>query len=280
MRQPSSRARSTTAGEKARQLWSGSAPTRSSTSLPSGSAPARSSMRRPGEPGVDAVARGASSAGGPGGRAACRCRRWRRSRARHVRRSAPRAPRRRPARRRSSRRARPRARGASSSGFWMKLVERLIRAAPMAWRADSTSATTCSPKKSKSAGVAAVAHGAADVAGVDALDDAGQLPVAEGHVVVDGRQVAARRPRRSARAARAGAGSRRAGGAAAGDRRRRRRVGPVDHQQADVGERVAEGADLPVEHGDDGAVGADHAVVEPVVAVDDGGRALLGDLAA
>ena len=55
------------------------------------------------------------------------------------------------------------------------------------------------------------------------------------------------------------------------------RPGPVDHQQPDVGQRVAERADLPVEHRDDVAVVADHAVVEPVVAVDDAGRALLGD---
>ena len=54
-------------------------------------------------------------------------------------------------------------------------------------------------------------------------------------------------------------------------------IRPVDHQQADVGEGVAERADLPVEHGDHVAVVADHAVVEPVVAVDDRRRALLGD---
>ena len=44
IRVPNSRARSITAREKALQEWSGSAPSRNSTSLPSGSDPARSSM--------------------------------------------------------------------------------------------------------------------------------------------------------------------------------------------------------------------------------------------
>ena len=44
IRQPISTASATTSAEKARQLWSGSAPTSSSTSLPSGSVPAFISM--------------------------------------------------------------------------------------------------------------------------------------------------------------------------------------------------------------------------------------------
>ena len=44
MRVPNSSARSITAREKDRHEWSGSAPSRNSTSLPSGSEPARSSM--------------------------------------------------------------------------------------------------------------------------------------------------------------------------------------------------------------------------------------------
>ena len=55
--------------------------------------------------------------------------------------------------------------------------------------------------------------------------------------------------------------------------------GPVHLQQPEVGERIAERADLPVEHGDHVAVVVDHAVVEAVVAVHDRGRALLGDAA-
>ena len=54
-------------------------------------------------------------------------------------------------------------------------------------------------------------------------------------------------------------------------------VGPIDHEQAEVGHGVAERADLPVEDGPHRAVGAEDGVVEPVVAVDDGGRPLLGD---
>ena len=57
-------------------------------------------------------------------------------------------------------------------------------------------------------------------------------------------------------------------------------TGPVHLQHPDVGQRIAERADLPVEHGEDVAVVADHAVVEPVVAVDDGRRALFRDAAA
>src|SRR6201999_1690370 len=52
--------------------------------------------------------------------------------------------------------------------------------------------------------------------------------------------------------------------------------GPVGHQGADGGERVAERAELPVDHrGDLTVVGQDH-VVEAVVAVDDRGAHLGG----
>ena len=53
-------------------------------------------------------------------------------------------------------------------------------------------------------------------------------------------------------------------------------LAPVRQQRAEVGERVAERAHLPVEHGDDAARRrrVQHRVVEPVVAVDDRGRAL------
>ena len=111
---------------------------------------------------------------------------------------------------------------------------------------------------------------AADVAGVDALEDAGQLPVAEGDVEVEALEVASRR-RRVARPHLGPAGeSRHRRGGDPEQGRLVAGIGPVHHQQPDVGERVAEGADLPVEHGPHRAVGAEDGVVEPVVAVDDG----------
>ena len=52
----------------------------------------------------------------------------------------------------------------------------------------------------------------------------------------------------------------------------------VDHEQADVGQRVAEGGHLPVDDGGDpGQVGRVHDVGEPVVAVHDPGSRLLGN---
>ena len=54
-------------------------------------------------------------------------------------------------------------------------------------------------------------------------------------------------------------------------------VGPVDHQQPEVGERVAQRADLPVEDGPDRPVVGEHHVVHAVVAVHDRGALLLGD---
>jgi len=55
------------------------------------------------------------------------------------------------------------------------------------------------------------------------------------------------------------------------------RVGPVVHQQSEVGQRIAQSADLPVEDGPDGPVVGQHDVVHPVVAVDHGRPLLFGD---
>ena len=122
------------------------------------------------------------------------------------------------------------------------------------------------------------AHRATDVARVHALDDARELPVPERDVVVDLAEVAVallRVPVDDLLARQEPLLRRRRG------QQHRVRVvglGPIDHQQPHVGERVAERADLPVEHRDHVAVGVGHAVVEPVVAVNDGGGALLRDL--
>ena len=110
-----------------------------------------------------------------------------------------------------------------------------------------------------------------------ALEDARQLPVRERDVVLDLRQVAARRPFVARRDLGAGREPRRdRGGVVVGDhvvaRLRRRR-----EEIADVGERVAERAQLPVEHREHGAVHVDDAVPEPQVAVHDGALALLRD---
>ncbi len=123
----------------------------------------------------------------------------------------------------------------------------------------------------------AIAEGAAEVPRVHALDDAGQLPEGERHVEVELRDVATGHlgvalgelvsvPEPGRRRRRAAPG---AGGVV--------RAVPVHLQEPDVGERIAERADLPVEHGDDVAVAVDHRVVEAVVAVDEAGRALFGD---
>ena len=54
-------------------------------------------------------------------------------------------------------------------------------------------------------------------------------------------------------------------------------LGPIHQELGHIGVAVAQGAEFPVEHGQHLAVGAQDAVVEPVVAVDDAGLALLGD---
>jgi hypothetical protein len=50
----------------------------------------------------------------------------------------------------------------------------------------------------------------------------------------------------------------------------------VDQQQADVGQRVRDRGHLPVHDGGDLVVGPDQQVVQPVVAVHDGGRPVIG----
>ena len=120
---------------------------------------------------------------------------------------------------------------------------------------------------------------AGGVAGVDALEDDRQLPVAEGDEEVELGEVAAGAlgvaGRSSSRSGKPGA---RVAGWPSGDRLLAG-LGPVDHQQADVGERVAEGAELPVDDRGHLALGGEDHVVEAVVAVDDRRRALLGDRA-
>ena len=123
----------------------------------------------------------------------------------------------------------------------------------------------------------AIAERAAEVPRVHAFEDARQLPVREGDIEVEVRDVAAghlRVPLGDASPRPEPGFGGRAGAPGTG-----RIVGarPVDGQQPDVGERVAERADLPVEHGDQLAVVADHAVVEAVVAVHQRGARLVGD---
>lgn len=107
------------------------------------------------------------------------------------------------------------------------------------------------------------------------MQDARQLPVAEGDVVVEVGDVAAGplgveiphlRPRAKARPGRRRHPAEHRGGVA--------RFGPVDHQESKIGERVTEGAQLPVEHGRDRSVTGEHRVVESAVAVHDGGAVL------
>jgi hypothetical protein len=120
------------------------------------------------------------------------------------------------------------------------------------------------------------AHRPAPIAGEDALEDAGELPVAERHVVVDVAHVAARGGRVQVHqlCARDEALGKR--GRVQQRRVRVAGLGPVHEQQAHVRERIAQRAELPVEHRGDGAVRLEQAVVEPVVAVDDRGPTLLG----
>src|SRR4051794_31363944 len=115
---------------------------------------------------------------------------------------------------------------------------------------------------------------AAEVAGIDAFEDACQLPEGErdvevevaeidaGDLAVALGEIASIEESRN-RARRAGPRTRIVC-----------RAGPVHHQHAEVGEAVAERADLPVEHGGNVAVPRDDAVVEPVVTVHHRGRPL------
>jgi hypothetical protein len=115
----------------------------------------------------------------------------------------------------------------------------------------------------------------ADIAPVDALKNARELPVAERDVEAQLGEIAARTV-----------------GIALGERRRRGKawrpsrgsddladrvalLRPVDGKEAEVGERIAQGADLPVEHRDDAAVAIDDDVVQAVVAMHDGRTVLL-----
>src|SRR5579875_1564277 len=119
-------------------------------------------------------------------------------------------------------------------------------------------------------------HGPGNVTGVHALQDARQLPVCERHVEVQLLEGPARRRRVAFGDLLAGVEPLRRGGGVL-QRRLLARLGPVHEQLAHVGQHVTERAELPVEDGGDGAVGADDRVVEPVVPVDDAGRTLLGD---
>jgi hypothetical protein len=117
--------------------------------------------------------------------------------------------------------------------------------------------------------VAALAHGADQVALVDALADGGQAPVGKRPVVVDARQIAAGGGRVPLAQCRAVGNPPTAGGCQL--RTRLARLRPGVEQVAHVRQRIAEGAKLPVEHGADRSAVADDHVAEPVVAVDDGG---------
>src|SRR5437763_6026714 len=125
-----------------------------------------------------------------------------------------------------------------------------------------------------SPGVVGLAVGAGGVADVDTLEDHRDLPVGEGHVVVDLRQV-------TPRAGGVAGGDLLAAGKSGGHGRRPRQrrhlvagFGPVDQQHAEVGQGVSEGAQLPVEDGLHRPVGGGHdGIVEAVVAVNDPGRA-------
>src|SRR4051794_38381163 len=127
--------------------------------------------------------------------------------------------------------------------------------------------------------LAHLAVAAGYVAGVDALEDDRQLPVAEGDVEVEFGEVAAGAVGVTSRDLGLGREARgEVGGHAEGDYVvALAALGPIGHQQANVGEGVAEGAELPVDHGGDLAARTEDHVVEAVVAVDDGCRALLGD---
>src|SRR5215207_241598 len=109
---------------------------------------------------------------------------------------------------------------------------------------------------------------------VDALEDGGQLERREAEVEAEPGQVAV--------AARGIAldelvlveearGRRRIGHYVSGEQRAE---SLVDHQQRQVGERVADGGHLPVDDGDRTVVVIDEDVVEPVVAVHHAGRGL------
>ena len=124
---------------------------------------------------------------------------------------------------------------------------------------------------------AVVTHGTGDVAGVHALQDARQLPVSEGQVELQVAQI----PTGRRLVAVLQVGSRwktghERGGVTEG--RVLAGLGPVHEQLAQIGERVSQRAQLPVEYGQHVALPTDDAVVQAVVAVDDGGVPLLGNV--
>ena len=120
----------------------------------------------------------------------------------------------------------------------------------------------------------AVAHSPAGVAAEHPFEDACQLPVPERHVEVDCGGVPAGQFRVAGKQFGFGGESGRSGSGGHRERSRLAGVGPVDQEQAEVGEWVAERAQFPVENRHHLPAVAQHAVVEPVIAVHDGGGAL------
>ncbi len=123
-----------------------------------------------------------------------------------------------------------------------------------------------------------MAECAADIAGVDTLQDARQLPIGERDVVVELRQISTTDLTIPLGEFGSVCESRRRCGATCPRRRGIVRARPINHQEAEVGQRITKGADLPIQHSDHCSRPIDHAVVEPVIAVDDGRSALLGDV--
>src|SRR5579883_3043971 len=90
----------------------------------------------------------------------------------------------------------------------------------------------------------------AGVANVDPLEDTGELPEPERPVIGDARDVEPGGPRVTVEELGPGAEAGQGGGGDADERRLVPRLRPVDEEQAEVGERVAQRADLPVEDGE------------------------------
>jgi len=118
---------------------------------------------------------------------------------------------------------------------------------------------------------------ATEVSGVDAFDDAGEFPVGEGNVEVELGQITTADLAIPLRQLIAVPKARNRGCASFPGRANIIGSGPIDHQQAEIGQGIAQGADLPVEDGGHGAIIGDHAVVEAVVAVNQTSWALIGN---
>ena len=115
---------------------------------------------------------------------------------------------------------------------------------------------------------------------VDPLEDHRELEAGQRLVEAEVTEVAAgarRIPLHDVLATRE-AGRPRGGGDAGSDTERGDAL--VGEQERDVGQRVAEGRHLPVDHRADRVIGRDEDVVEPVVAVDHGARPVGGDAVA